>query len=454
MGNDMKILAIDPGLEWIEGKHVPRVYPRIGFAYITTVLSRGHSVTVVDISASGMTSNVLVDVMRQVNPDMVCITAVAFHHGEACATGHLAKKICKGAPVIYGGAHCTVLFEEYCGVGDCVVVGEGEMTILELADHIEEGCGDWEDIPGIAFYNESECVVTHPREQIANLDTLPFPDWSLYDYSHYLSIPSDSKARPIHFYSISGARGCPFICSFCSSIHGTRVRSRSGESVVDEMEYNRDRYGAYHFDFADSNMTLNKERFIELCACMEERELGVMWNMETRVDLVDEEVVQAAYRAGCQVICYGIESGDQDILRRIGKSYTIDQVETAVQVATEAGLLVKSSFILGHPYETGESAEKTLALARRLRKNYGMDSYCGLVDVYPDSLLYHMAEKEDGCRWAEGMRNNWDAIQRNTATLETDELDKDQLESLFHRFSQEANQIPAKDYYKGRTKGN
>ena len=449
----MRILAIDPGLEWIEGKHVPRVYPRIGFAYIASVLSKTHSVTVVDISALGMDWRELADIMRKVHPDMICITSVAFHHGEACAAGHLARKICPGVPVIYGGAHCTALFDEFCDVGDCVVLGEGEVTISEIADHIEGRHCDWNDIRGIAFHNESECVVTPPREQIANLDDLPFPDWSLYDYSNYLSIPSDRMDRPIHFYSISGMRGCPYICSFCSSIHGTEVRYRSGESVVDEINYNRDRYGAYHFDFADSNMTLERNRFMELCSSMEERELGVMWNMETRVDLVDQEIVQAAHQAGCQVICYGIESGDQDILRKMGKSFTLDQIEYAVQVATEAGLLVKSSFILGHPYETRGSVEETLALARHLRQDYGMDSYCGLVDVYPDSLLHHMAEKGEGCRWVEGMRNNWDAIQRNTATLETDELDKDQLESLFHRFSQEINKIPARDYYRGKTKG-
>jgi len=314
-----------------------------------------------------------------------------------------------------------------------------------------EGSTDITEVPNVA-YRSSNSIKLNPLTYIDVLDDLPFPDWSLFDYSVYYRLPTDKGDIPL--YQINSSRGCPYSCTFCSPLHGKKVRYRSASSLLAEITFNNENHDARHFDFADSNMTLNKERFIELCACMEERELGVMWNMETRVDLVDEEVVQAAYRGGCQVICYGIESGDQDILRRIGKSYTLDQVETAVQVATEAGLLVKSSFILGHPYETGESAEKTLALARRLRKNYGMDSYCGLVDVYPDSLLYHMAEKEDGCRWAEGMRNNWDAIQRNTATLETDELDKGRLESLFHQFSQEANQIPAKDYYKGRTKGN
>jgi radical SAM superfamily enzyme YgiQ (UPF0313 family) len=454
MGEEMRILAIDPGFQWIEGKQVSRVYPRIGFAYIATVLSTHHAVTVIDVSATQMSSRTLVEIMKKITPEMVCITSVAFHHGEACATGHLVQKICPGVPVVYGGAHCTALFEEFARIGDCVVLGEGESTIMEIADHIQQGLKDWEDIPGIAFNSESECVVTSSRKHITELDSLPFPDWSLYDYSQYLSIPSENKNRPIHFYSINSMRGCPYDCSFCSDLHGTQVRHRSSESVVNEMEYNRDTHDAHHFDFADSNMTVDKELFLELCTHMVERDLGVLWNMETRVDLVDEEIVTAAHQAGCQVICYGIESGSDCILKKMGKSYSLDQIEAAVQMATEAGLLVKSSFILGHPFETAESVEETFTLARNLRKTYGMDSYCGLVDVYPHTRLHHMAENEDGCWWVEGMRENWDAIQRNTATVETDDLSRDQLESLLHRFTNEIDKIPSKDYYRGKTKGN
>jgi radical SAM superfamily enzyme YgiQ (UPF0313 family) len=452
MGEEMRILAIDPGLQWIEGKQVPRVYPRIGFAYIATVLNTHHTVTVIDMSASQTTWKSLAEVMRSIDPDVVCITSVAFHHGEASTAGHLARKVCPGIPVVYGGAHCTALYEEFARIGDCVVLGEGESTIMEIVEYIQHGMRDWEDIPGIAFESGSECVVNNPRDPIKELDMLPFPDWSLYDYSQYLSIPSENNKCPIHLYSISSMRGCPYSCSFCTDLHGTEVRHRSSESVVDEMEYNRDTYGALHFDFADSNMTVHKDRFLDFCTLMMERDLDVMWNMETRVDLVDEEIVQAAHQAGCQVICYGIESGSQYILKKMGKCFTLDQIEAAVQMATEAGLLVKSSFILGHPYETIESVEDTYTLAKNLRRTYGMDSYCGLVDVYPQTHLHEMAEREEGCRWVDGMRENWDAIQRNTATLETDRLSKDQLESLLVRFTQEIEKILSKDYYRGRTK--
>lgn len=448
----MRILAIDPGLQWIEGKQVPRVYPRIGFAYIVTVLSKHHSVTVVDISAARMISPNLAEIMDRVNPELICITSVAFHHSEACATGHLARKMCPGVPVVYGGAHCTALYEEFARIGDCVVLGEGESTILEIADNLEQGLTAWDDMRGIAYTNESECVVTRTREQISDLDTLPFPDWSLYDYSQYLSIPSESN-DPIHFYSINSMRGCPYVCSFCSDLHGTQVRYRSSASVVDEMERNRNMFGARHFDFADSNMTVDKEHFIDFCEHLRERELDVLWNMETRVDLVDEEIVQAAKQAGCQVICFGIESGDEYILKKMGKSFTTEEIEAAVCMATDVGLLVKSSFMLGHPYETEDSVEKTCALAKHLRMEYGMDLYCGLLDVYPTTRVHHMAEEEEGCRWVEGMRENWDAIQRTTATVETDELSAATLESLLHTFTTDIEKIPAPDYYRGKTKG-
>ena len=448
----MKILAIDPGIQWIEGKIVQRVYPRIGFAYIATVLSKVHTVNVVDVSAYQTGFSELAERLTQVNPDMVCITAVAFHHDEALETGRLVKKINPNTTVVFGGAHPTALYEEFLAAGDVVVLGEGEKTIKEIAEKVKKQSKDWDDISGIAFRNEDEVVVRERKELISNLDELPFPDWELFDYSKYLCIPSDKYGREIRFYSISGMRGCPYTCSFCSSIHGSTVRCRSAESVVDEMEYNLRKFGAHHFDFADSNATLDKERFIEFCELMEERKLDVLWNIETRVDLVDEEIAEAAKKAGCQVFCYGIESGDEFILQKIGKTYSVDQIEEAVRVATEAGLIVKSSFIIGHPFETAETAEKTFALAKYLRMKYGMDLYFGLIDVYPKQKVYEMAENQEGCTWVEGMRNNWSAIQRNTATLETEELDKDQLENLYHTFTENIKKIPAKDYYKGRTK--
>lgn len=447
----MRILAVDPGIQWIEGKDVQRVYPRVGFAYIATVLSQLHTVKVVDVSAYQMPFPDLAGLMREFNPDMVCITAVAFHHDEALHTGWLAKEVVPQTTVVYGGAHPTALYEDFLTAGDVIVLGEGERTVMEIAEKVRNHSHDWDDLEGIAFKNGDEIVFRERKEMISDLDALPFPDWGLYDYSRYLSIPSDRYGRNISFYSISGMRGCPYICSFCSSIHGTRVRCRSAESVADEMEHNLRKWGAHHFDFADSNATVDKERFIEFCDLMAERKLDILWNFETRVDLVDEEIVTAARAGGCQLICYGIESGDEFILRKIGKTYSVDEAEEAVRIATEAGLMVKSSFILGHPYETMESACKTFEFAKMLRSNYGMDLYFGLVDVYPKSRVYEMAENHEGCRWAASMRNNWNAIQRNTATLETEELNKEQLETLFYTFSDEIKKIPARDYYKGKT---
>ena len=447
----MKILAIDPGIQWIEGKIVQRVYPRVGLAYIATVLSKGYTVKVVDVSAYQTTVPQLHDSIVTFNPDMVCITAVAFHHDEALEAGKLAKKINPETVVVFGGAHPTALYEEFLTAGDVIVLGEGEKTIMEIAEKVKDHSKDWEDISGVAFKSEDEIVVKK-RKEISNLDELPFPDWSLFDYSKYLSIPSDKYGREIRFYSISRMRGCPYSCSFCSSLHGTNVRCRSAESVVSEMEYNLKKFGAHHFDFADSNCTIKKEGFIEFCDILSERNLDIMWNMETRVDLVDEEIVTSAQHAGCQVICYGIESGDEYILQKMGKNYSLDQIEEAVRIATEGGLIVKSSFIIGHPYETAETAEKTLALAKSLRIKYGMDLYFGLVDVYPKERIHEMAEHQEGCTWVKGMRNNWNAIQRNTATLETEELNKDQLENLYNTYTDEIKKIPANDYYKGRTK--
>lgn len=451
MSDHMRILAVDPGIQWIEGKNVQRVYPRVGFAYIATVLSQRYTVKVVDVSACQLSFPDMAALMKECNPDMVCITAVAFHHDEALRTGRLAKDVVPQTTVVYGGAHPTALYEDFLTAGDLVVLGEGERTVMEIAEKVENRSRDWDDLEGVAFKNENEIVVRERKEMISDLDALPFPDWALFDYSRYLSIPSDRYGRNISFYSISRMRGCPYICSFCSSIHGTTVRCRSAESVIGEMALNLAKFGAHHFDFADSNATVDKEQFIEFCDLMAERKLDIMWNFETRVDLVDEEIVAAAKAGGCQLICYGIESGDEFILRKMGKTYRVDEAEEAVRIAAEAGLMVKSSFILGHPYETMESACRTFDFAKMLRSTYGMDLYFGLVDVYPKSRVYEMAETHEGCRWAASMRNNWSMIQRNTATLETEELDKAQLETLFYTFSDEIKKIPAKDYYKGKT---
>jgi len=445
----MNILLVDPGKRYLErSENVPKVYPHIGLAYIGTVLQEeGVAVRMFD---EGVTTDRFRDVLVQYSPDMVGITAMTFNILDAYRVAKVTKELTEAA-VVLGGAHPSALPEktmEECPECDIIVRGEGEYAISQIAAGT-----DLPKIPGIVYrtsqISTSQITSTGVPAVIKSLDDLPFPDWSLFDYSKYCTIHSEKFSKRIHLHQVSGSRGCPYTCTFCYPLHGRNFRFRSPENIADEIEYNVNK-GAVHFDFTDSTATLMEDRFIKMCSLLMERGLHevITWNFETRVDLVSKALLETARKAGATMIFFGIESGDEDILKSMKKSIDLSVVERAVKTASNAGLKVKVSFLIGHAYETENSARNTFALAEKLRRTYGVDISLNLIDIYPGTHLYSMVEQgEGGARWISGKRNNWASYYRATPMVEFDGLSAARLEELFWEFKKSLNSLPKKGFY-------
>ncbi|MBU7031707.1 MAG: B12-binding domain-containing radical SAM protein [Theionarchaea archaeon] len=441
----MRVLLVDPGRRYLErSEPVPKVYPHIGLAYLGSVLAReGISVSVFDEAVSDLTFE---DILHSDPPDFVGITAMTFNVCEGYRIARLTKDH-SDARVILGGAHPSAapsLTMEECPECDIIVQGEGEISLPRIirGESLQK-------IPGI-FYREGRKIhSTGPPDFIENLDDLPFPDWTLFDYSKYCTIYSEKFAKRIHLHQVSGSRGCPHFCTFCYPLHGRSFRFRSPQSIVNEIEHNVER-GAAHFDFTDSTATVVEKRFLSLCSSLIERGLNerISWNFETRVDLVNRNLFEVARSAGCSMVFFGIESGDDKVLASMNKSIDLSMIDVAVRTAVKAGLKVKVSFLVGHVFETEESARNTYTLARSLRERYGVDISLNLIDIYPGTRLYTMVEEgKGGARWIPGTRHNWSAYFRSTPLIEFDTLPSHRLTALFQEFSEDLKRIPLDGFY-------
>jgi len=246
---------------------------------------------------------------------------------------------------------------------DIVVRGEGEQTMLQLVELVSRNnLKNLHKVDGITFRNNNTIVRTKDRSFIQNIDELPHPA-----YGHF----------PLSKYRISGrlylpvitSRGCPFRCKFClaSRMCGKEFRGRSPKKVVDELEWLRDVHGADAFTFYDDTFTFDMKRAYEICEEMERREFGCPWDCRTRVDRISAEILAKMRDANCQLIHFGIESGNQEMLNAMNKGTTVEQNAHAIRLAKKIGIPVAVSVVVGYPGETTDTLKKTFDFIQKTK---------------------------------------------------------------------------------------
>lgn len=259
---------------------------------------------------------------------------------------------------------------------DVVIKGEGEQAMLELLGTYESG-GDLRSVPGIVCRKENndqakggqgEIVFTEARILEPDLDRIAFPARDMFPNDRYIDY---WKRRYGHAATtVFTTRGCPFSCEFCSNaVFGISYRERSPENVVDEVEHALS-FGYERIHFADDVFTLNRERVLRICNEIRRRGLRFKWECLGRVDSIDEEISIAMKDAGCDRIYFGIESGNNSVLKLMKKKITLDRARKAVYAAHEAGLSTGAFFILCYPGETNDTVLETLHFATSLPLDY------------------------------------------------------------------------------------
>lgn len=396
--------------------------PNMGLAYIAAfVEEHGHDVKIIDANALHLTYIQLVEELQRECPDIIGVTATTTTLLDGFDAIRAARAACPNSFTVMGGIHASRFPAETlkdCLDLDCVCIGEGEATFVEIIEALEGGGAGLHKVRGLAYRTSGGIVVTESRPYFDDLDELPLPARHLLPMDKY-----SSAGHPHRTASIVSSRGCPFGCKFCAApfIAGKKWRPRSSESLLDEIGSIIGNYDMHTFEFVDDLFTFDKQRVVDLCDGIIERGYEVNWTCSARADTVTPELLRKMAGAGCRIVYYGIESGSQRILDLIGKRETLDQMRDAVRWTHDASMRSWGFFIIGFPDETAEEIESTISFAKELGLDYAEFFICS---AFPGSPLYELAMQE-------GIVNmhSWADISYGNANVENKYLSSQQVEA-------------------------
>jgi len=317
---------------------------------------RGHAVKVVD--GEGLSYEEVMRDLRGFSPDWVGIssTTVAFHRAV-----EIAKEIKKtGVPIVLGGPHVTSNPQHAMSFPcfDYGVRGEGELPAERLL-----GGENPSTIEGISWRDGDLVVVNKPSKRIQDLDTLPLPAYDLIpNIDKYTPTPFNYKATPV--VTVNTSRGCPYECTFCdNNTFGRVYRELSAERVVTLLRHLKALYDFKEVAFVDDTFMINKKRLHEI---FERLEFSFKWTCMSRVNVVDDETIRFSKKHGLWRVAFGLESGDDGVLKAIKKGITTAHMRNALSICNKAGVKTTGFFMVGHPTETLCTIEKTKKLALEL----------------------------------------------------------------------------------------
>lgn len=419
----MKVVLIQPKYSG----HV--LHPPLGLGYIASFLQReGHIVNIIDANL-GLSHTKIIDKIKQIEPGLIGISVMTDTFIETKkVVARIKSEI--NVPVVLGGTHVTALpkYSMRETNADFCVCGEGELIIKELVFALENEISI-DNINGLIYRKKNEIVINPPRDLIANLNNLPFPAWSLMDPNKYTIAPVLASTDDAPIAPILTTRGCPFQCAFCASniTWKRRLRFRSPDNVVDEIEYLLNNFGVKHIHFSDDNFTFSKKHTMDICNEIMKREIDITWSCPNgvRVDSLDDELLKTMSKAGCRTLGFGIESGSQKILNNVNKHLNLSIVPKIIKKAKKNNITTFGFFILGLPGETRETIEKTI----KFSKNLDLDrAWFFILAPLPGSKIFN--------EWIQNKSLNeipWNSLDTYTGIIQQGNLTVEALESYQKR---------------------
>jgi anaerobic magnesium-protoporphyrin IX monomethyl ester cyclase len=395
-----KVLLVYPYFRPLRDRSVFR-FPPLGISYLaSSLLNAGHEVRLLDCTF--MNKSDALEKALEAGAEVVGIYSMVTMLDDCL---WLARQLRASARLLMvGGPLPTCDPYAFLGDFDVVVRGEGEQTVLEILQAYATG-GDFSTIPGINLRRkittnskqQEQTISTPDRPFNKDLDSLPFPARHLLPNQSYIEFGRKKYGYAIT--TVMSTRGCPYECEFCSNvIFGGSYRERSAKNVVDEIEQAL-ATGYDRISFADDVFTLHQKRVLEICAEIKQRGLHFYWECLARVDSVNDATYAEMYQAGCRRVYFGIESGDDTILKLMNKKITAAEARHAVIAAHQAGLQVGAFFILFYPGETNQTVLNTLHYASSLPLDY-----LGLTMPYPlpGTALYERVKGQIKREWHPG----------------------------------------------------
>ena len=402
--------------------------PPVGPAYLAASLrAAGHTARIVDgigenpfqvtplfedkVIALGLKSE---EIVARIDPDTDIIgISCMFSQDwpEVRRIIQLARAKFPTVPIIAGGEHITAAADftlDSTPEVDLCVIGEGEETIVEIANAFDTG-QSYEHIPGLMLRSKGSKDLlkrsaggnysTGSRARIRDLDSIPLPAWDLVPLQNYLDNGLGYGVDLGRSMPMVATRGCPYQCTFCSNpeMWTPRWYARKPDLVLDEIQLYMDKYGATNIDFYDLTAIVKREWIIEFTNRILERGMKFTWQLPsgTRSEAIDEEVTRLLYESGCRNMSYAPESGSPEVLKRIKKVVKLDRLEKSVLSAVKNGMNVKLNIIMGFPGESRKELAQTVRFLARMGRAGVHDAAISLFSPYPGSELYHDLRKSN-----------------------------------------------------------
>ena len=398
--------------------------PSLGLGYLAAVLEKNqYEVDLIDcLTPRSLTFEEFRNEIRKRQPAIVAITSTVLTYKSALKIAEIAKKVWAKCLTVIGGPHVTYWDEnalQECAFLDVVVRGEGENTMLELAERIEAG-KDYCDVLGTTCRKDGKIVKNSNRAYIENLDDIPFPArhlWPIETFQRYGKI----------IFQLYASRGCVYWCDFCIEVrmHGRKYRVRSARNVVDEIEFLYKTYGGKNvlYAFCDAAFTVDQARTEEICEQIRNRHLKIKWICGTRIDMVTKELLVKMKAAGCISVWYGVESGTQPVLDAMRKGISPAKTIRTFKWTREAGLRPEPNIVIGFPGETKESDWKTIKFVERISPDL-LSSFT-IATPYPGTPLYDLVKKNGWLKVTD-----FDKYDTATPTFETPTLSMKELSKI------------------------
>jgi len=369
----------------------PRM-PPFGVAYVAACLAQiGVKSILHDDNLREFSDDQLRDLLKRYKGDLqaVGLTSVSTTLRQLSRVSRIVKEELPDVPIIVGGPHARLLPEDIISIPeiDVVFASEAELSIVEYAQRRNVA-----SIGGVMFKSGGRIMKSTPEPQVVhNLDQIPFPAYDLFNIAEYNATKGIVKRSPASY--IITSRGCPYDCKFCSSkalnrSTEKRIRFRSAENVVNEIEWLVKAHKVRELFFSDDMFTGNTKHLMGICEGLIKRHLDLIWVCMTHVQHVNVEKLRAMKAAGCHQLCFGVESGDPHIQKVINKNLDLNVVRNAVAMAQKVGLDVRCSFMFGNESETCQTMQRTIDFAKSLKIEFASFN---IATPYPGTHLRNWA---------------------------------------------------------------
>jgi anaerobic magnesium-protoporphyrin IX monomethyl ester cyclase len=343
---------------------LPQKYP----AFLDSLKDKNHPVW-----------NEVAQTIRDFQPELIGISMYTTFAVSAFQTAKMAKDLFPDCPLVVGGPHATSKADEILKIApfiDFVIKGEGAEPMVDLAYQLHSGLKQISAVEGLSYRKDSQRIHNPEKCFSSGIDDSYFPDRSL--------LLNEKMYNSEDMGLIMSTIGCPYNCTFCAS-HIKKVKYRSVDDIIKEIKLVKEKYGTTQFTFKDDSFTLDKKRVYELCNELIRQKIKICWECNTRVNLVDEDLLKLMKRAGCNYLKIGIESGSDRILSKINKGISCEQSRAAAKVIQKSGIHWSAYFLIGLLGETKEDIYKTLDFMYELKPDLAL---LGVYENFPGTQMF------------------------------------------------------------------